>query len=380
MPGRRQRGEGSLFRRSRDGRWVAVADLGWRDGKRDRRLFTAATPEEAIERRAAFLAARRDGFTSPKGRPPYVGEWVRHWCDHIARPRVEATTWDRSYRQKCEQLIIPFFARHRLPELAEEDIEAWHAHLRRKVSARTGRPLSPSTIGQAHRILSSALKAAVVRGKMPRNPCSNVTPPRVTRPEPQPPTAAERDAIMAACQEWPNGARWVLAITTGIRQGEALALRWSDVDLAAPSVTVSRTAARTAGGALSYKAPKSEKSRRTITLAPQAMAALREHRARSIRDLRNDLVFTRGGEPWHPRADYSDWHALLDSLGIRHYRVHDLRHGYATMLLEQGVDVRVAQEQMGHSTPDFTRRAYQHVGPKLRKDAADAVSRALRGE
>src|SRR5947207_2487826 len=150
MATRRQHGEGSLYQRGRrggrhdstqPGQWVAVADLGWRPGPggkpiRDRREFTAATMEEAKARRQRFLDRRRDGFTMPRGRAPYVSEWLLHWLHNVARRKVAATTWDRSYRQKVTELIVPWFERVPLPDLSEEDIEEWHANLERTVSAR----------------------------------------------------------------------------------------------------------------------------------------------------------------------------------------------------------------------------------------------------
>jgi integrase len=221
--------------------------------------------------------------------------------------------------------------------------------------------------------MSRAIKVAVVRKRTGRNPCSNVTPPAATRGELELPTAAEVERILEACREWPNGARWVLALRTGLRQGEALALRWSDVTLAAPaSVTVRRSAARVKEG-LMYKQPKSARSRRTVPLTAAVVAALRAHKlARGVAAV-DGLVFTDpAGQPVHPRADYSDWHALLDSLGIRHYRVHDCRHALATMLLESGTDVRIVQDIMGWSTLAMT-EVYQHVRPALAASALDAL-------
>src|SRR6266704_2676391 len=263
MAGRRQHGEGSLYQRKSNGRWVAVVELPARGAKRERREFTAATPEAAMGKRRRSLEARSGGFTIPKGRPPYVGEWMLHWLNNVAKPRVEATTWHSGYRQKVEDLIVPYFERVPLPELDEEMIEAWHRHLERKVSRRTGRPLSANTIGQCHRILSAGLKVAVVRHRMPRNPCSNVTPPKVTRRREAPPDPDVARQILARCGTWPNGARWVLALATGLRQGEALALQWKrDVKLTAPAtVSVHENAARV-GRERIVKAPKSDTSRR----------------------------------------------------------------------------------------------------------------------
>ena len=122
MPGRRQQGEGSLYRRTSRNQWVAVADLGWKNGRRDRREFTGPTPAEAIEKRAAFLDRRRDGFTLPRGRQPTVAEWALHWCHHTAKAQVDPNTWHRSYRQKCEDYIAPYFEKTPLAELSAEDI------------------------------------------------------------------------------------------------------------------------------------------------------------------------------------------------------------------------------------------------------------------
>ncbi len=359
---------------------MARADLGYRDGKRDQHLFVRATPAEAIEARAKFLDTRRDGFTLPKGRQPTVGEWVTHWLHNVAKASVDPNTWYRSYRQKCEDYIIPYFGRVKLAELAEEDIEDWHRQLKARPS-RKGTPLSAGTITVTHRIFSSALKVAVMRGRMPRNPCSNVPPPKADRPAPEPPSADEVEEILAACRDRAGGARWVLAICTGLRQGEALALQWRDVRLAAPaSVTVRRSAARV-DGELVTKDPKSRKSRRMVPLPAVAVAALKAHReAQPVRGLRDGLVFTSAtGQPVNPRADWQDWADLLKELGLPHYRLHDARHAFATILLEQGMDPRVVQDLMGWSTASMA-EIYVHVRPVMHERATAMLDQAFGGE
>lgn len=363
MPKRRQHGEGSLFQRKRDGLWVARIELGWTDaGKRDRREFTGETPEQAIDKRRAFLRNREDGFTAPAGRADYAGAWVTHWLEFVARPRIAESTYKRTYLHHVRDLIAPYFAKVRLPDLCEEDIERWHAQLGRRPAARGGKTLAPATIVQAHRILSMALNDAVIRRRLPRNPCSNVRPPRLVQAEPEPPTAAEVRLIMDRCRTWPYGARWVVAIATGIRQGEALRLRWRDVHLEgkAPYIEVRGT--------------KSEAAKRPVPLAPAAVVALKAWRKAMVRDLRGDRVFTKP-----QRADWQDWRDLTDDLGLPHYRPHDLRHGFATYLLEEGVDIKVVQVLIGHASPDFTRKVYQHVRPELHRQAARAMQRRLKG-
>lgn len=370
MAGRRQHGEGSVYQRKSDGRWIASVHLGWQDGKRQRRVFTGATPEAAMAKRTRWLDQRRAGFSLPKGRQPTVSEWCAHWLVNVAEPRVEPTTYHGSYRAKVEMHVIPFFSKTPLNELTEEDVEAWHRHL--------GKRLSAASIVQCHRILSSAIKTAVIRGRIPRNPVSNVPPPRVTH-EAAVPTAEETSRILERCRTWPNGCRWILAVSTGIRQGEALALRWSDVQLTEPaSITISRSAARVQRQ-LTYKQPKSRQSRRTVQIGEATVAALKRWRKEQVTNISNDLVFTdKRGQPVHPRADYSDWHALLNDLSIRHYPVHSLRHLTATLLLEAGQDTKIVQTILGHATPHFTAAQYQHVRPRMHAAAADAMDEIIR--
>jgi integrase len=391
VPGRRQQGEGSLYHRKDRDQWVAVADLGWKAGKRDRREFTGPDPASALEKRARFLDTRRDGFTLPRGRQPTVSEWVLHWCYVTAKAQVDANTWHRSYRQKCKDYIAPYFEKVLLTELSAEDIEDWHAAMLARPSKRGGGTLSPSTVVTAHRIFSACLNEAVRRKRMAVNPCSIVTPPRADRDAPEPPSADEVDTVLAACADWPNGARWVLAVTTGLRQGEALGLRWRDVQLAAPASVAVRKPQKRIDGEWVYGDPKSRKSRRSVPLPKVAADALKAHRERQgVADI-GGLVFLRQadaeghtgrrtmtGQPVHSKADWQDWQDLLASLGLPHYRVHDLRHGYATELLEQGEDPRVVQDLMGWSTAAMA-EIYQHVRPVTHARVVSSLDRRFGG-
>jgi integrase len=380
VPGRRQQGEGSLYHRSSRNQWVAVADLGpGRDGRRDRREFTGPTPAAAIEKRAAFLDRRRDGFTLPRGRQPTVADWVLFWCHHTAKAKVDPNTWHRGYRQKCEDYIAPYFERIPLPDLTAEDVEDWHAELLARPKERGGGTLSASTVTTAHRIFSSCLNEAVRRRRIQFNPCSITPPPKADRPAPEPPSADEVDLVLAACAGWPNGARWVLAITTGLRQGEALGLRWRDVRLRDPASVTVRQAQTRIGGEWVHKPPKSEKSQRTVPLPAVVVPVLRSHKEQQPVTAVAGLVFTRpNGQPVHSRDDWQDWQNLLGSLGLPHYRVHDLRHGYATELLEQGEDPRVVQDLMGWSTAAMA-EIYQHVRPATHARVLSALDRRFGG-
>ena len=213
---------------------------------------------------------------------------------------------------------------------------------------------------------------------MPFNPCSIVAPPHADREPPEPPSAAEVDMVLDACREWPNGARWVLAVCTGLRQGEALGLQWRDVKLGDPaSVTVRQAQARISGEWVS-KPPKSRKSRRSVPLPAVAVAALRAHRERQPASI-GGLVFTRpGGQPVHAKGDWGDWQALLASLSLPRYRVHDCRHAFATELLENGEDPRVVQDLMGWSSSKMA-EIYQHVRPAMHRRVVERLDRRFGG-
>lgn len=378
MPRRRQQGEGSLYHRKARNQWVAVADLGWKNGRRDRREFTGPDPASALEKRREFLGKRRDGFTLPRGRQPTVSEWVLHWVHHTAKAALQPTTWE-TYRQKCEDHIAPYFEKVPLAGLSAEDIEDWHAELLATPKQRGSGTLSPASVALAHSILSAILKEAVRRKRIPVNPCSLVSPPSADREPPEPPTAAETDMVLAACEAWPNGARWVLAVTTGLRQGEALALRWQDIRLAEPAAATVRHSLARVGGEWVRKEPKSRKSRRSVPLPDVAVKALKSHRERqAVTDI-GGLVFTQpDGEPLHRRQDWRDWDRLLRSIGLPHYRVHDLRHGYATELLEQGEDPRVVQDLMGWSSAKMA-EVYQHVRPASHARVLSSLNKRFGG-
>ncbi len=185
-----------------------------------------------------------------------------------------------------------------------------------------------------------------------------------------------------------NAARWSVAFALGLRQGEALGLPWSAVDLDAGTLTVRQALQRQAGAGLVFVEPKSRAGRRTISLPRPLVDALRTHRAAQLEErLRagtewqdHGLVFTQpNGKPVDPRADHRAWKGLLSRAGVRPARLHDARHTSATVMLALGVPARVAMQILGHSQISLTLGTYSHVLQELSEDAAARVGQELFG-
>lgn len=380
MSGRRANGRSSIYLGA-DGRWHGRVTMSVRsDGRTDRRHVTGATEKECTRKVRALERAREAGSVADAGRSPTVEQWLAHWLDTIAVRKVRASTLE-GYRSKVRSTIVPALGRHRLDRLQPEHVEAFYVD--------AGRRLAPASVLQCHRILSRALKVAVQRGRIARNVCLLVDAPSADRVEVEPLTSAEARRILATAAGGRNAARWSVALALGLRQGEALGLRWSDLDVDGRSVTVRQALQRVPGAGLTFVPPKSRAGRRTIALPDQLASALRAHRSAQLAEriaageawTDSDLLFCQAtGRPIDPRRDWGDWKALLVAAGVRDARLHDARHTAATMLLQQGVPARVAMQVLGHSQISLTLGTYSHVVPELATEAAERMGAALWGE
>jgi integrase len=375
---RRAPGESSVHRDA-NGRWHGYVSMGrGPGGRRDRRHVTGRSRADVVAK-VRELERRRDaGAVGLPGRAPTVEQWLRHWLNEIAVRRVRPSTW-QGYESKVETRLIPELGHHRLDRLQPEDVESCYRRW-----AEDG--LASSTVLQLHRILSRALKVAVQRGRVARNVCTLVDAPSLVRTEVEPFTAEEARRLLATAEHDRLAARWSVALSLGLRQGESLALQWTDIDLTDGLLRVRRGVQRIRGRGLVFDAPKSAAGRRTIALPPQLTDALRRHRAGQLEERLlagqmwddHDLVFCQpSGRPIDPGADWKAWKTLLRRAGLRDARLHDARHTAATLLLQQGVHPRVAMQILGHSQVSLTLGTYSHVVPEIARDAAERIGAAL---
>lgn len=335
----------------------------------------------------------------PLSGTPTVAEWLDHWLTHIAPKRVRPRTLE-SYADLVRIHITPALGKHRLDRLQPHHIETAWASLTqvRKIGGKEVRvPLADSTVLRCHRVLARALVVASHRGMIAIPPTSRMDAPTAAPTEQRALSAKDARAVLAAAAEDRLTARWTVALSLGIRQGEALGLKWDDVDWDTRTLTVRRKLERIKGvGLVLTEGTKgSTRSRlkvRRIRIPGQLLDALREQQQRQRvermaagplwhRGPFDGLIFTTEiGTPIDRHNDRRAWKRLLAKSGVPEVRLHDGRHTAATLLLEQGVPARVVMEILGHASSRITLDVYSHVTDDLSDEAAAAMERALWGE
>jgi integrase len=297
-------------------------------------------------------------------------------------PHIETRVRPRTalrYRQLLELHVVPVIGSVKMAKLQP-------AYVEQVVDRATSSGLAPRTVTSVYRTLHGALAQAVRWQLLSVNAAAAVRPPRTERPQLHSPDAAKVAKVLDAARRTRLYVPLAIAAATGLRRGELLALTWANVDLEAGSLRVTASLQRV-DDELVFLPPKTDRARRTVGLAPSAVALLRRHRREQIErrvllgeawsDL--DLVIERGdGQAFPPDSLSRDWYRLVRRIGLPGLRLHDLRHAYATALLSAGVHPKVASEALGHSSVSFTMDTYQHLMPTTQEQAVQAIESALR--
>jgi integrase len=309
-----------------------------------------------------------------------VGEYLGRWLSDSVSDTVKATTFER-YEQITRLHLKPALGRVKLKALTPAHVRGLY---REKLEAGS----SARTVRYVHTTLHKALKQAVMDGLIPRNATEAVKPPQPSREEMRPLTPEQAKLLLQAAHETGDRleALYVLAIHTGLRQGELLGLKWDDVDLEDGSLQVRRTLAITKNGSV-FTSPKTAGSRRSVKLTSKATEALKSHLERQLAEIdrvgslwqENGLIFaSETGEPLDRRTvTKQKFKPLLKRAGLPEIRFHDLRHACATLLLTRNVNPMIVSEMLGHSTIAITLDTYSHVLPNMRDAAAAAMEEAL---
>jgi integrase len=379
MATRRGHGDGSIYERTVGGKLqiVGIVSLG-RDGngKRVRRAVHGATKAEV---RAKLNEIRRNaeaGLSVGEGTPT-VSEWLTKWLEQLEAKQKRYSTV-RRYSSLVRGHLIPGLGQHRLDKLTRVHVDDF---LSKKLSE-----LKPRTVYHLRAVLRTALNRAVKDGRILRNAAALTDPVDVPEEPRRFLTTDEAKAILEAAKGERLEALYALGVNIGPRIGEALALRWQDVDLDAGKLSIVYNLQRVRGKLDPTVEPKTPKSRRRVSLPLAVVDALLEQQARQRKEKvrfrplwqDSDLIFTTQiGTPLDPSDVSREFRAFLVRNELPVVRFHDLRHAAGSIMLKNGVPMHVVSRILGHATIATTVNIYGHVEDEALDDAAATQGRAL---
>ncbi|MEX2440451.1 MAG: site-specific integrase [Actinomycetota bacterium] len=305
-----------------------------------------------------------------------VGTYLLRWLTHM-RSRVRLRTW-QGYESLIRCHAVPGLGTTELDQLSPLDLQGLYGRL-------LERGLSAGTVLNLHLVLTNAFRQAVRWRLMTINPMDGVQPPRPRRPDAPTIGIEAAEDLLARLADTPMQLPAAVAIATGMRRGEILALRWSDLDAEFTVASVQRSL-QSVGAQVIFEPPKTKRSRRSVVLPEFIRPYLHEQRqsqsdrARELGDAwqRHDLIVDRGdGAPLNPATLSAAWGRTLRSRGLAHVRFHDLRHAHATIMLQQGVHPKIVSERLGHAGIGITLDTYSHVLPSMQEGAVRAIDAAF---
>lgn len=356
-----------------DGRYARTLTI---DGKKH--FFYGSTQAEAIAKRDAAAAKVKQGKPiRDDGRS--VAEWCQQWRTTSLPASSRRITTQAAYDSLLRKHVEPEpIGSVPLGKLRRSDVDAW-------IIGRREAGLSPATLQKAFVTLRIALDDAVADGLLGTNPLQQMKQPAIAKTEVRHLSADECKRLLFELAPGRYGNVLTLIALTGMRRGEALGLRWEDVDLEGSRLHVRRTLARVSGSVVTNE-PKTARSRRTLPLSPVAVDVLKDQAKRQAQDASEALnfwtdtgyVFTsETGQPLDPRNTLRALETAARHLNIEGATVHSLRHTAATLLITSGTDVRTVSELLGHSNVRTTLDVYAHTNDELVRAALDNLTTAL---
>ena len=374
--------KGSIRQRS-PGSWELQVFLG-RDGrgKRVRKTETVRGKKADAQRRLRDILTDLDHGMTPPQTSYKLDEWLHQWMSDVIIPRCRQKTVDR-YLGIIHKHIIPCLGSVKVSALTPVQVQKLESMLQKE------KGMAPQGIQLVHNVLSGAMKHAVRMELIHRNPVASVTPPPAPESEADAPEVAEVKRLLAL-GESKNHYFWPcihLIAYTGMRRGEALGLRWPDVDLDDRRLLVTSSLVVTAGG-LALEPPKTSSGKRVVDLDLRTVDVLREHRrrlveiARSLRMPLPEMVFPRNGlEGWcHPNTLSHALSSLAKRAGCTKVMFRSLRHFHATVALQTGQNVVVVSKRLGHKKVSTTFNIYAHALPGWQRETAEAFAKAMDSE
>ena len=376
MVKKRANGEGNIRKRA-DGRWEGRYTAGYHPetGKRIIKNVLGKTQAEckaklkkAIEEIQSLDIGRADEYT--------VAAWLRTWFELYSKLHIRPSTMNY-YHRNIEQHIIPAIGDIPLNKLTTRDLQKFYNDLQsngrlRKVQKKEKPGLSNSTVRGIHMMLHNALDRAVKEKLILSNPTENCIIPKIEKQEMKILHPDHISAYLNAAERRNALPMFYLELVSGLRKGELVALQWSDLDEANCTISVSKQASWDTEHQLILSRPKTGNSIREVSIPQDAVKLLKQEHAKHPD---NPWMFPSGrtGEMYHPDSVVTLHKRILKDAGLEHIRFHDLRHTFATLALQNGVDVKTVSSMLGHYDAGFTLRTYTHVTRQMQQKAAEKM-------
>ena len=376
---KQRRGQGSIIKRG--DHYSIVLHLG-RDPKTDKRTRkweSGFRTKRDAEKRLGELLHQLNGGINVKPTRNTLGGFMVDWLDNYVSTRVRARTLE-GYRQRAKHIIgdigsIP------LADLRPNHITRYYTD--------KSESLSPGTLIKHHNLIRDCLSHAVRWDLLVRNVAEAVEPPRARKKEMRAFSVPEIHKFLSACPQGPWHTMFHTLIWTGIRRSELLGLRWSDLNLDMASMQVRQSLVRLQDGTYVIEEPKTFKGLRSLDLAPSTCLSLKAHRENQKRDAallgipfsEIDLVFGHpDGSPRTPSTVTQQFRRTARRAGFSDVRLHDLRHTHASLMLQQGTDMKTTSTRLGHASIAFTMDTYAHLLPGMQQSAMEKFEKALNSD
>jgi integrase len=379
---------GTIYRRTTPaGSASWIAHTTWNEGGRRQSKRSFRTKQEAKDELTRFLGAHQVGaFVAPSRMT--LAEVVDPWIDGLANQGRRLSTL-AGYRRDLARYVLPRLGGMALQDIRVTDIDTLYAHLLRD-GRRSGGGLSMASVNHVHTALNKLFNDAERKGLITKNVVRLSTHPTLTAaravgPEMKVWTPDELATFLRSIDGDRNDAMFRLAALTGMRRGELVGLRWTDLDLSRRRLTVNQSVTVVDGVEVA-SVPKTRRSRRALDLDAATVVALQQHRSHQrerylrlgVTATASDRVFTTDlGEPLQPNSVGQAFRRLVKEAGVPVIRLHDLRHTHASQLLMAGINIKVVSERLGHASVGFTLDTYAHVMPGQQAEAAAAAAALL---
>ena len=378
---------GHITKRS-PGSWTVVLDLGADQNGKRRQLWRACrgTKKDAQRLLTRLLHQRDNGIEVPPGRLA-TGDYLELWLRDYAKPSVAPKTY-RGYADIVRRHLAPALGAVPLSRLRPQHIQAYFGKATESGRLDGKGGLSAQSVLHHHRILHAAFRQAIKWQLLSVNPAAAVEPPRPKQKELRVLHLDEVTRLLDAADKTRYGPLIRFALLTGMRKGEICGVRWRDLDLDAEVVRVQQTCQWLAGRGFEFHPPKTPRSRRAVALSPASVKLLRRARTVQLEERLKvgaayadyDLIFaTMIGTPLDPSNFRQAWLGIIKEADLAGLRFHDLRHACASFMLQQGANVKVVSERLGHSGVGITLSTYAHVLPGIQAEAAARLDSVLQG-